>query len=617
MSIRRDKDAAAGMGIFRGIEGIAAALKAVFAPYDHIEDTSNPHNVTKEDVDLGNVTNDQQVKVSELFRNGGTIPEVNQSLSWEGNQEFLQHGPVPNLTIRRTDSNSQAYMDIYAENEGVDERGVRVGLTNSPEGEEFAAGPTGVPLQDDSSFIRAGDHGTVIGRPSIVVSGSGFLNASEIYEDGERVLSEQSLSENGGNVATLTASNNFTEPQEMERLVVGDPDGGDQGTGTINAQEIFFDGQRVLHTGDVAGFNPVLETDNEWTGTNTFLEELSVNDVLRIQYPGVSEEFTIGIDPLESNRLSLGSPALESRDRVRIGDDGRLHTRGIVFDTHNGTHLRFQRINSGNPWIVVHSESGDLSLRDLSITDVSRLTFSSSGGLVVGSSSGDAKGPGSLNAVGGLYDSGHRVVTQNQVMPSVSGETEFIESMTVGGSTLFQVISLGGIVTALDLEPGDVIEVSGTDHNDNIYTVDRIDSSTSYVLVNLAHSNGAGPLSLTDETSTATITRLAKWYNAPIGLGQEWVDVTSSRSSDTTFTNTTRRAIAVVPLVGSQNLSGPMRWRLYVGGLLFSSITSAMGGGSFRTELGAETTIPSGKTYRLDLNLGSGDVSVIRWWELR
>lgn len=43
-----------------------AAADAKYAPLDHVANVSNPHGVTKAQVGLGNVTNDAQVKRSEM-----------------------------------------------------------------------------------------------------------------------------------------------------------------------------------------------------------------------------------------------------------------------------------------------------------------------------------------------------------------------------------------------------------------------------------------------------------------------------------------------------------------------------------------------------------------------
>lgn len=106
-------------------------------------------------------------------------------------------------------------------------------------------------------------------------------------------------------------------------------------------------------------------------------------------------------------------------------------------------------------------------------------------------------------------------------------------------------ILMNGIVTGLGLEVGDVIQITGSASNNITMTVEVI-TDVNDINVNYEHRNGAGPLSLTDETVVCTIKRIAKWYNAPIGLGQAWVDVTASRVMNTSYLNSTNRSIAVV-----------------------------------------------------------------------
>ena len=103
-------------------------------------------------------------------------------------------------------------------------------------------------------------------------------------------------------------------------------------------------------------------------------------------------------------------------------------------------------------------------------------------------------------------------------------------------------IAMTGIVSALGLEIGDVIQVTGSTSNNRLSTIEFI-SDANNVVVNAAHKNGAGSLSLVGETANVTIKRIAKWFNAPLGLGQSWVVV--SRVAGSTYTNTTGRSIGI------------------------------------------------------------------------
>lgn len=88
------------------------------------------------------------------------------------------------------------------------------------------------------------------------------------------------------------------------------------------------------------------------------------------------------------------------------------------------------------------------------------------------------------------------------------------------------------------VELGDVLQVTGTVSNNRLYTVDVIiDANT--VVVNEAHKNGAGTLSLNNETVTSTVKLVVKWHSAAYGLGQAWVpvNVTPGRLVNTLYTN--------------------------------------------------------------------------------
>ena len=86
------------------------------------------------------------------------------------------------------------------------------------------------------------------------------------------------------------------------------------------------------------------------------------------------------------------------------------------------------------------------------------------------------------------------------------------------------------------------MQVTGTANNDKLFTVEVITDSGN-VIVNQAHAGGTTSKSLVDETVSATVKLVAKWFNAPIGLGQGWV--APSRSSGVTYTNNTLRAMSV------------------------------------------------------------------------
>lgn len=105
-------------------------------------------------------------------------------------------------------------------------------------------------------------------------------------------------------------------------------------------------------------------------------------------------------------------------------------------------------------------------------------------------------------------------------------------------------IVLTGIVPTLALEVGDVIEITGSASNNRLHTVESI-ADDDTIIVNYEHRNGAGSLSVVDETTNVTIKRIAKWFNAPLGLGQAWVDVIAIRAGNTNYTSPTNRTTSI------------------------------------------------------------------------
>jgi hypothetical protein len=125
--------------------------------------------------------------------------------------------------------------------------------------------------------------------------------------------------------------------------------------------------------------------------------------------------------------------------------------------------------------------------------------------------------------------------------------TEFVSQALAGipvtGTATFtnstNNLALTGI-GSIGLEIGDVVEVTGTASNNKLFTVEVITDSGN-VIVNQAHAGGTTSKSLVDETVSATVTLVTKWFNAPLGLGQGWT--VPSISSNVVYTNSTGRTI--------------------------------------------------------------------------
>ncbi|MDV4337224.1 phage tail protein [Acinetobacter baumannii] len=93
--------------------------------------------------------------------------------------------------------------------------------------------------------------------------------------------------------------------------------------------------------------------------------------------------------------------------------------------------------------------------------------------------------------------------------------------------------------------------------------------------------------------------------NNAIGVGQSWSDVTSSRSSNTTYTNTTGKPIQIMVLTPSWNNAGS--FDLLVDGVPVVSIGNQDG---YNQSKPTSVLIPNGSTYRVNGNFQ-------KWSELR
>jgi hypothetical protein len=117
---------------------------------------------------------------------------------------------------------------------------------------------------------------------------------------------------------------------------------------------------------------------------------------------------------------------------------------------------------------------------------------------------------------------------------SVTGNATF--------SKLTNNIQLDGIGT-IGLEVGDVVTIKNSTLNSSEFTVEVITDANN-IIVNAAHANGTTSKSLKNEAKAGVeVSLLAKWYNAPLGLGQAWV--ITARASNTTYLSPANRSISV------------------------------------------------------------------------
>ena len=214
---------------------------------------------------------------------------------------------------------------------------------------------------------------------------------------------------------------------------------------------------------------------------------------------------------------------------------------------------------------------------------------------------------GAAKGVATLDDTGKVPSTQLPIhypQPSITGST------VLDGANN-NTVWLAGLATALALEVGDVIRIQYSSY-DKLHTVEYIGDGKDQVVVNIEHAGnrGNGRLKLPDTTAIVTVTRIAKWYNAPPGLGQLWVNMAGSRVHAVKYTNTTGRPIMVVV---SSNIGGAPHspgclMELFVDGVQVGRVdTDVMSDGSI------SAIITSGSEYVAYKSNGSN----LTWAELR
>lgn len=128
--------------------------------------------------------------------------------------------------------------------------------------------------------------------------------------------------------------------------------------------------------------------------------------------------------------------------------------------------------------------------------------------------------------------------------------------------------------------------------------------------VGTIYGSGNLPVVQTTGASTTNIMSQKAVSNQLLGVGQTWQDVKSSRSPNTTYTNTTGRPI-FISLVLRDSASGAAI--LYIDGLAVG-LTNIDGSTSVGVEAQVSVIVPAGSTYRTLINTQQ---SIINWMELR
>lgn len=187
-----------------------------------------------------------------------------------------------------------------------------------------------------------------------------------------------------------------------------------------------------------------------------------------------------------------------------------------------------------------------------------------------------------------------------------------LKTIATGTATFNSVtnnINLTGI--GIGVEIGDVIQISSaTDAKNNSEFTIEVITDDNNIIVNQAHANKGTSKNVATRSgdTEVTVKLLTKWYNAPIGLGQGWVDVYSSRAISTNYTNPTRRTIYVIVFNEGEPANTTTIASLSVSGLTNSLFITTSVSATF-TLLG---TVPKDSTY-----IYYGPAAKFGWSELR
>ncbi|ENR2981242.1 hypothetical protein ACEVBE_001543, partial [Acinetobacter nosocomialis] len=157
------------------------------------------------------------------------------------------------------------------------------------------------------------------------------------------------------------------------------------------------------------------------------------------------------------------------------------------------------------------------------------------------------------------------------------------------------LVPVNGIYSQGDIRTAGKIIASQLDGN--AATATRLQTAR-----NIALTGAVSGSANFDGSGNITIVTTA---NNAIGVGQSWSDVTSSRSSNTTYTNTTGKPIQIMVLTPSWNNAGS--FDLLVDGVPVVSIGNQDG---YNQSKPTSVLISNGSTYRVNGNFQ-------KWSELR
>lgn len=109
----------------------------------------------------------------------------------------------------------------------------------------------------------------------------------------------------------------------------------------------------------------------------------------------------------------------------------------------------------------------------------------------------------------------------------------------------------------------------------------------------------------------ATNTDLNNTNDKLMGIGQKWVDVTSSRVNETLYTNTTKRPISVMVYGGVTDQIAVVSVDIFVDGI--AAFKAAVGGSGVTKRVCAIAIVPPGSIYRVVVQ----NSTIGQWCEMR
>ena len=190
-----------------------------------------------------------------------------------------------------------------------------------------------------------------------------------------------------------------------------------------------------------------------------------------------------------------------------------------------------------------------------------------------------------------------------------SGSGFIVDNLTTNDSAKALSAAQGKVLQDNKLEENKVGAANG---------VASLDANTKVPVVQLpnASTTAIGAVQLNNtltsvSTSQALTAAQGKALNdMMLGVGQTWQDVTSSRSSGSTYTNNTGKPIMISIIAIGQDATV----QIYIGSLLVARQSDIYDGQSNTST--CSTIVPPGSTYRV-ISTNARGISIFSWSELR